>query len=84
MELKEIKETFESFEMSDTKVEEVLQKSKALQQNLDPVVKEYKFKLQGNKSHRFEGKEVMIKEIFGSLATFDNDKVNYSVKVIQL
>ena len=81
VELKEIKETFDSFEMSDKKVEEIQLKSKALQEKLDPMVNEYKLKLQGNKSHRFEGKEIKINEVFGTLETFNFDLRAF--KVIQ-
>jgi len=82
-EISELKNKFESFEMYDKKFEEVLTKSKALQEELYPLVEIYKFELHGNKSYRFESKEIEISEVFGSLATLNYDLTNkYSDKVI--
>jgi len=76
------KDKFESFEIYDKKFEEVLSESKALQEELYPVVEKYKFGLLGNKSYRFESKEIKISEVFGSLATLNYQLKNtYSDKV---
>jgi len=82
LEVNEQKDKFESFEIYDKKFEEVLSKSKALQEELDLAMNKYKFGLQGNKSYRLESKEIKISEVFGSLATLNYDlRIKYSDKV---
>jgi len=51
LEMNEQRDKLDSFEMYDKKFEEVLTKSKALQEGLYPLVEIYKFVLRGNKSY---------------------------------
>ncbi len=76
LEINELKDKFESFEMYDKKFEEVLSKSMVLQEKLELEINKYKFELQGNKSYRLESKEIKINEVFGTLATFNYDLPN--------
>jgi len=76
LEINELKDKFESFEMYDKKFEEVLSKSKALQEKLELEINKYKFELQGNKSYWLESKKIKINEVFGSIAIFNYDLFN--------
>jgi len=82
LEMNELKDKLDSFEMDCKKFEEVLLKSKALQEKMDLAMNKYKFGLQGNKSYRLGSKKIKISKVFGSIETF-NLKNNFSVKVIQ-
>ena len=57
LEMNELKDKLDSFEMDCKKFEEVLLKSKALQEKMDLAMNKYKFELQGNKSYRLGSKK---------------------------
>ncbi len=76
LEMNEQRDKLDSFEMYDKKFEEVLSKSKALQEKLELEINKYKFELQGNKSYWLESKKIKINEVFGSIAIFNYDLFN--------
>ncbi len=84
LEMNELKDKLDSFEMDCKKFEEVLLKSKALQEKMDLAMDKYKLGLQGNKSYRLGSKKIKISKAFGTIETFNYDlNTNFSVKVIQ-
>jgi len=73
---------FDSLEMDDRNHEEIMsqKESREVQKLIEPLLKDYKFELQGNKCYKLDTNEMLnLEKIFGSLNDFDygieNDKV---------
>jgi len=75
--MNDLNSTFNSLEFDDMKLEEIMsqKKSKELSDMMGPVLKQYKFELQGRNYHEFISKETKLEDVFGSLRGFDNKKV---------
>jgi len=69
----------EPMENSENMVSE--KKSKELGDLMGPVLKHYKFELQGKKCYKLVTKEVNMDNVFGTLSCFDYNIDNYYMKV---
>ena len=75
--LQELNGMFETFEIDDTKHEEIMsqKRTKELQKLMEPLVSEYKRDLLCNKSYKLSTSDFKIDKVFGSLSSSDDLKV---------
>ena len=66
MELDALYNGFDSFKIDGMKCEEILEKSKALKQRLEPMMEQYKLELLINQTFEFTTQDINIDQIFGS------------------
>jgi len=57
-------------------------KSKELNDLMGPVLKQYKFELQGKKYYKFLTNEIKLENVFGSLSCFNYDIGNIKVNIV--
>ncbi len=79
--MKELNSMFNSLEIDDKKLEEIMskKKSKALNELMVPVLKQYKFELHGKQYYKLLTNEFKLENIFGSLSCFECDIDNIKV-----
>jgi len=84
--MNELNSTFNSLEIDDIKLKEIMskKKSKELSELMGPVLKQYKFELQGKKYYKLIKNEIQLEDAFGSLDCFDFDSDNIYVNIILL
>ncbi len=84
--MNELNSTFNSLEIDDIKLKEIMSKikSKELSELMGPVLKQYKFELQGKKYYKLIKNEIQLEDAFGSLDCFDFDSDNIYVNIILL
>jgi len=70
----------EAMEISENVMSE--KKSKELSDLMGPVLKHYKFELQGKKCYKLVTKEVNMDNVFGTLSCFDYDIDNMKVNMV--
>jgi len=78
--MKELNSMFNSLEIDDKKLEEIMSKKKSNELNelMAPVLRQIKFELQGEKYHKFITEE----NIFGTLCCSDFDIDNIKVNIV--
>jgi len=79
--MNDLNSTFNSLEIDDKKLEEIMskKKSKALNELMVPVLKQYKFELHGKQYYKLLTNEFKLENIFGSLSCFECDIDNIKV-----
>jgi len=82
--MNELNSAFNSLQIDDTKLNEIMskQKSKELSQLMGPVLKRYKFKVQGKKYHKLLTNKIKLEDAFGSLGCFVNETDNIYVNTV--
>jgi len=82
--LNELNSMFNSLEIDDIKLEEIMskKKSKELNELMGPVSEQYKFELHGKKYYKFLTNEIKLENIFGLLSCFDYDIDNIKVCIV--
>jgi len=79
-----LKSTFNSLEIDDTKLEEIMskKKSKEVSDLMEPVLKQCKYELQGKKYYKLLTNEFKLEDIFGTFSCFDYDIENMKLNII--
>jgi len=82
--MNELNSTFNSLEIDDIKHEEIMsqKQSKELNDLMEPVLKKYKFDLQGKKYYKLLTNKIKMENVFGSLGCFDYDIDNLKVNIV--
>ncbi len=82
--INELNSTLNSSEIYDIKLKEMMskKKSKELGDLLGPVLKKYKFEIQGRKYYKLSTSEMRLENAFGSLNCFDYDIDNMRVTIV--
>jgi len=82
--MNELNSMFNSLEIDDIKLEEIMSKKKSKELNdlMGPVLKQYKFELQGKKYYKFLTNEIKLENVFGSLSCFNYDIGNIKVNIV--
>jgi len=84
--MKDLNSMFNSLEIDDIKHEEIMsqKQSKELSKFMGPVLKQYKFELQGKKYYKLVRDEIKVENVFGSLSNYDFDIDNIEVNIVYL
>jgi len=82
--LKDLNSMFDSLEIDDIKLEEIMSKKKSKELNdlMDPVLKQYKLELHEKKYYKLVTNEIELENVFGTLSCFDRDIDNLKVNIV--
>jgi len=82
--MNELNSMFNSLEIDDINLKEIItkKKSKELSELMEPVLKQYKFELQGKKYYKLLTNEFKLEYVFGSLGCSDYDIDNIEVNIV--
>jgi len=85
--MNELNSMFDSLEIDDIKLEEIMskKKSKVLNDLMGPILMQYKSELQGKKHYKFLTNEIKLDKFFGSLSCsdFDTDLMKVSIVLLK-
>ena len=78
--LNQLNSMFDSLEMDDTKINEILShKQSKVGELLEPVLEKYKSELRGGKYYKFATVKIKLEDGFGTLSCLDYDTENMKV-----
>ncbi len=82
--LNELNSMFNSLEIDDKKLEEIMSKKKSNELNdlMQPVWKQCKYDLQGKKNYKFITEKIKLEFIFGTFSCFDIDNNIMKVNIV--
>jgi len=82
--LNELNSMFNSLEIDDKKLEEIMSKKKSneLKDLMEPVWKQCKYDLQGKKNYKFITEKIKLEFIFGTFSCFDIDNNIMKVNIV--